>query len=91
VRVTHPFRPLSGQRLQYVGARYNRYGKRLLLRADDATVWSIPSQWTDIVAPDPEVVMGRGRSLVRVVDLLELASLVKHLAAQRRGKRLYKT
>lgn len=86
VRVTHPFHPLSGQRLQYVGARYNRYGKRLLLRVDDAFVWSVPPQWTDIVAPDPEVIMGRGRSFFRVVDLLELASLVAHLAAERRGK-----
>ena len=87
VRVTHPFHPLSGQRLQYVGARYNRYGKRLLLRVDDTTVWSVPPQWTDIVAPDPEVVMGRGRSFFRVVDLLELAVLVEHLAAARGGRR----
>jgi hypothetical protein len=91
VRVTQPFHPLNGQRLQYAGARYNRYGKRLLLRAEDATVWSVPPQWTDTVAPDPEVVMGRGRSFFRVVDLLELASLVEHLAGERRGKRLRMT
>jgi hypothetical protein len=91
VRVTHPFHPLNGQRLQYAGARYNRYGKRLLLRADDGTVWSVPPQWTDTVALDSEVAMGRGRSLFRVVDLLELANLVEHIAAERRGKRVSKT
>jgi hypothetical protein len=35
--------------------------------------------------------MGRGRSLFRVVDLLELANLVEHIAAERRGKRVSKT
>ena len=91
MRVTHPFHPLNGQRLQYAGARYNRYGKRLLLRADDGTVWSVPPQWTDTVALDSEVAMGQGRSLFRVVDLLELTSLVEHLVAERRGKGLSKT
>ncbi len=83
MRVTHPFHPLSGKRLQFAGARYNRYGKRVLLRVDDAMVWSVPPQWTDLVAPDPEVVMGGGRSFFRVVDLLDLAALVERLAAER--------
>jgi len=91
VRVIHPFHPLNGQRLQYVGARYNRYGKRLLLRADDGTVWSVPPQWTDTVALDSEVAMGQGRSFFRVVDLLELINLVEHLAAEKCGRRISKT
>jgi hypothetical protein len=89
--VTHSFHPLNGQRLQYVGARYNRYGKRLLLRADDGTTWSVPPQWTDTVALDSEVAMAQGRSFFRVVDLLDLTNLVEHLAAERRGKRISKT
>jgi hypothetical protein len=80
VRVTHPFHPLSGRQLVCVGERYNRYGKRLLLRVDENHVCSVPPQWTDIVAPDPEVVLGGGRSLFRVADLLELADLVSRLA-----------
>ncbi len=91
MRVTHPFHPLNGQRLQYAGARYNRYGKRLLLTADDGTVWSVPPQWTDTVALDSEVAMGQGRSFFRVVDLLELTNLVEHLAAERRSKHIAKT
>jgi len=70
--VTHPFHPLSGQQLVCVGERYNRYGTRLLLRVDNERVCSVPRQWTDVVAPDPEVVIGKGRGLVRVADLLEL-------------------
>ena len=66
-----------------MGERYNRYGKRLLLRVDDVTVRSVPPQWTDLVAPDPEIVMGGHRALFRVADLLEIAQLVEELSRQR--------
>jgi uncharacterized protein DUF5372 len=79
VRVTHPLHPLSGKQLACVGERYNRYGRRLLLRVDEVTVCSIPPQWTDLVAPDPEIVIGEQRALFRVADLLELAQLVEQL------------
>ena len=91
VRVTHPFHPLSGQRLQYIGTRYTRYGKKLLLRVDDTTICSVPPQWTDIIAPDPEVVMSQQRALFRVADLLELASLLAVLPAEKRGEHRDKT
>ena len=70
-----------------MGARYNRYGKRLLLQVDDSTICSVPPQWTDIVAPDPEVALGKRRALFRVADLLELERLVGRLSAERRAKR----
>ena len=79
MRVTHPFHPLSGRQLACVGERYNRSGRRLLLQVDEATVCSIPPQWTDLVAPDPELVIGAQRALFRIVDLLELVRLVEQL------------
>jgi len=79
VRVTHPFHPLSGKLLACVGERFNRYGRRLLLRVDDETVYSVPPQWTDLASPDPEIVMVRCRGLFRVADLLELARLIDQL------------
>jgi hypothetical protein len=79
VRVTHPFHPLSGQQLVCRGKRYNRYGMTLLLEIEDGSVCSVPPQWTDLVAPDPEIVLGERRALFRVVDLLELARLVERL------------
>jgi hypothetical protein len=82
VRVMHPFHPLSGHQLACVGERYNRYGMTLLLESDDGSVCSVPPQWTDLVSPDPEIVMGKERALFRVVDLLELALL---LDRQRQG------
>ena len=78
--MTHPFHPLSGQQLVCVGERYNRYGKRLLLQVDAETVCSVPPQWTDVVVPDLELAMGKGRALLRVSDLLELAQLVADLS-----------
>jgi len=68
--------------------RYNRYGKRFLLQADEATVCSVPPQWTDIVAPDPELVMGQRRALFRVADLIELERLVRHLSVGSQGSRV---
>ena len=65
-----------------MGERYNRYGMTLLLGTDDGSVCSVPPQWTDLAAPDPEIVMGERRALFRVADLLELAHLVDRL---RRG------
>lgn len=81
MRVTHPFHPLSGQQLACVGERDNRYGKRLLLRVDDGTICSVPPQWTDLACADPEIVLGGGRALFRVVDLMGLARLVADLSA----------
>ncbi|MFS8084569.1 MAG: DUF5372 family protein [Acidobacteriota bacterium] len=83
VRVTHPFHPLSGQSLRCVGERYNRSGKRLLLQVDEQTVCSVPPQWTDLAAADPEIVLGGGRALFRLVDLVELDRLVSRLARPR--------
>ena len=60
--------------------RYHRYGTRLLLQVDSETVCSIPPLWTDVVAPDPEIVLGRGRALVRVADLVGLARLIDRLS-----------
>lgn len=80
VRVTHPFHPFSGQELACVGERYNRYGRRLLLRLDEVAVCSVPPQWTDLVTPDPEIVLGEGRVLFRVTDLLEIARLVDQIS-----------
>ena len=86
VRVTHPFHPLSGRQVVCVGQRYNRYGTRLLLRVDDGSVYSVPRQWTDLVAPDPEIALGEGRGLLRVTDLLALADLVERLRNSERAR-----
>jgi hypothetical protein len=79
VRITHPFHPLSGKQFNCVGERYNPYGRRLLFQVDDGTICSVLEQWTDLVAPDPEIVLGKNRVLFRVADLLDLSRLVDQL------------
>jgi hypothetical protein len=78
--VTHPFHPLSGRQLACVGDRNNRYGMTLLLEVDEGAICAVPPQWTDVVAPDPEIVLGGQRALFRVADLLELTNLVDRLS-----------
>jgi hypothetical protein len=62
-----------------VGERYNAHGKRLVLRVDNETYCSVPPQWTDLATPDPEILLGGSRALVRMADLLELERLVARL------------
>jgi len=65
--------------------RYNRSGKRLLLRVDDRTVCSVPPQWTDSVAPDPEVGMRFYLGAVCLVCSILLAMLWDLRVSRRSG------
>jgi hypothetical protein len=63
-----------------------------LVQADDGRVWSVPVRWTDLAAPDPEVVMGEGRLLLRLADWMQLANLVEEFlgasaARARKGRK----
>jgi len=46
-------------------------------------VHSLPATWTDVVAPDPFVVLAAGRSYFRPEDLLQLAVLLEQLTSRR--------
>jgi len=85
--VTHPFHPLSGRQLLCVGERYNRYGTTLLLETGNGTVCAVRPQWTDVVARDPEIILGGQKALFRVADLLELVHLVDRLSGCDRSER----
>lgn len=82
MRVTHPFHPLSGRQLACVGERCNRYGMTLLVETGEGLVCAVRPQWTDVVAPDPEIVLGGQQALFRVADLMELARLVDRLSGR---------
>ena len=70
-----------------MGERYNVHGRRLLLQVDEVRICSVLPQWTDLAAPDPEIVIGKHRALFRVADLLDLARLVDQLAKRGSGTR----
>jgi hypothetical protein len=77
--VTHPFHPYCGQQGECVARRGNRSGKRWLLRFADGRICSVPPQWTDAGAPDPEGIVAVGDALCSFADLLELSELVARL------------
>jgi len=76
VRVTHQFHPLSGQSFEFV-KRLQAWESDLVYFLDSAgELVSVPAVWTDLVAPDPFVVIAAGRATFRAGDLAELADLV---------------
>ena len=76
MRVTHRFHPLSGQSFEFV-KRLQTWQSDLVYFLDSAgELVSVPAAWTDLVAPDPFVVVAAGRAAFRAGDLAELAELV---------------
>jgi len=81
--VTHPFHPLSGQELEFVKRRKSWRADRVYLFGAGGELVALPAEWTDVVAPDPFVVLSAGRSPFHVADLVELVHLVEELASRR--------
>ena len=52
------------------------------MEVDKDIVCSVPPHWTDLVAPDLEMVLSDGRAFFRVGDLLGLAQMVAMLGAR---------
>jgi Family of unknown function (DUF5372) len=76
VRVIHRFHPLSGQSFELV-KRLQAWQSDLVYFLDAAgEPTSVPAVWTDLVAPDPFVVVAAGRAAFRTEDLAEPAELV---------------
>ena len=77
--MTHPFHPLRGREFVLVMQRLNWSEERVYYRDETGKLCGIPTRWTNLWTPDPEVAMGAGRSAFRATDLTHLASLVKGL------------
>jgi len=85
VRVTHRFHPLSGQSFGFV-KRLQAWQSDLVYFLDAAgELTSVPAAWTDLVAPDPFVVVAAGRAAFRAEDLAQLAELVSACLAAVHG------
>ena len=78
-RITHPFHPLFGRKFELIGYRLAWGEERVYFHDETGELVLLPARWTDVVAPDPFVVLSAGRSHFRVVDLLRLADLVEQL------------
>lgn len=83
--MTHPFHPWAGQEFEFVKRRKNWRADRVYVYDADGELVSLPAEWTDVVPPDPFVVVSAGRSPFRVADLLKLCQLVDDLVARRQA------
>jgi hypothetical protein len=77
--VSHPYHRLFGREFRVADWRQNWTEDRVYFRGLDELPTSIPNHWTDLVPPDPFVVMAAGRSHFRADDLVELARLIARL------------
>ena len=81
--MTHPFHPLSGRDFEFVACRQNWGEDRVHLHDENGQLFSLPAGWTDVVAPDPFVVIAAGRCPFTTGGLLALADLASRLRTQR--------
>jgi hypothetical protein len=54
---------------------------------ESGALTSLPAAWTNVVAPDLFEVIGGGRALFRVADLVRLVALIETLRGGGRGSR----
>jgi hypothetical protein len=79
VRITHPFHPLSGRKVELISRR-RHWGEDRILYLDEAgrLRW-IACAWTDIEPPDEFRRIAAGRAAFRTIDLLELCRTLGRL------------
>lgn len=86
--MTHPFHPWVGQEFLFVAVCQTWGEDRVFFFDEDGVQRSLPTGWTDAVAPDPFVARAGGRSALRVVDLLALVELLESLGRSSAGQQL---
>jgi len=74
-----------GREFVLVGVRQAWGEDRVFFFDEDGTQRSLPTGWTDAVAPDPFVELSGGRSALRVMDLLALADVLDALGGSGAG------
>ena len=86
--MTHPFHPWVGREFVFVAIRQTWGEDRVFFFDERGAQRSLPTGWTDAVAPDPFVERAGGRSALRVADLLALVELLESLGRSSVGQRL---
>jgi len=75
-KITHPFHPQRGRRLELVSCR-RRWGQwRVCYYTDDQQIAYLPASWTDAGPPDCFGEQSQGRAIAPPEDLLALAELI---------------
>lgn len=86
--MTHPFHPWVGREFVFVAMRRTWGEDRVFFSDEDGAQRSLPTGWTDAVAPDPFVALAGGRSALRVADLVVIAELLDSLGRSAAGQGL---
>jgi hypothetical protein len=74
--VTHPFHPLAGQELERASGPPQECHRLVSFHTANGRLSSIPLSFTDLVDPDPFVVVSAGRAWLGLKDLLRLTEFV---------------
>jgi phytoene dehydrogenase-like protein len=73
---------MQGQRFEVVDYYHSCSEKRVFFHDKGGDLQSIPVAWTDLTPPDPFVFFSKGKSLVRVEELLALCVLLEELESR---------
>ena len=82
VRVTHPYHPLFGQRLDFVERRPGWGDDIIFYRDHLGYVTALPTRWTSLQEEDPFLAVSAGRSHFRVCDLIDLTILIAEVQSE---------
>lgn len=75
-RIIHPFHPLAGQELERASGPPQDSHRWVWFHTADGRLSPIPLNFTDLVEPDPFVVVSAGRAHLGVKELLGLVDLL---------------
>lgn len=80
MRITHPFHPLCGRKIELICRRRHWGEDRVIYEDLNGRLRTIASAWTDIDPADGFRLLAVGRAAFRTVDLLALCDALDHLA-----------
>jgi hypothetical protein len=81
-RIVHPFHPLSGQELERASGPPQANQRFVWFHTAEGRLSQVPLKFTDLVEPDPYVVVSSGRSYLGLKDLLGLVDLLRELGQE---------
>jgi hypothetical protein len=80
--IVHPFHPLAGQELERASGPPQASQRFVWFHTAEGRLSQIPLNFTDLVEPDPYVVVSSGRAYLRLKDLLRLVDLLRELGQE---------
>ena len=82
--ITHPFHPLYGHTFLLLSQRLAWGEERVFFLDPQAQqVRSLPLSWTNLALPDPFLIVGGGKAVLRWKDLQQLAQFLEQQQTQR--------